>query len=217
MGDANLHKIDQKGNLIKLYAGVINLSSQEPVGSPRGIEFDGKYFWITVEDVSSTYFIYQIDMKGIIIKSMTGVTKNYGVTTDGKNLIISTADSGTINVLDKKGNQISTLASNFYYGLALDGKNLLGIVTATNNFEVFSVKNYKIIKTVTVSSNSPGGITVHGKDIAIVSATDFTLNIYNRNGTLIKSIALDINYNYVDVCFDGEFYWLLSHITGGDV
>ena len=137
MGDANLHKIDQKGNLIKLYAGVINLSSQEPVGSPRGIEFDGKYFWITVEDVSSTYFIYQIDMKGIIIKSMTGVTKNYGVTTDGKNLIISTADSGTINVLDKKGNQISTLASNFYYGLAFDGKNLLGIVTATNNFEVF--------------------------------------------------------------------------------
>lgn len=220
MVEVYLAKLDNKGNVINEFS-IISLNDTD---EPFSITTDGVYLYVLTGKIGggSTVDVYKFDKKGNLILTQPITDGSVGIVFDGEYFV--TLGSLVAIIYDSKFNVINnvSIASN-YSRCTFDGKNIIAITgdAGSSVIDTLDRRTFEIIK----SSSSPVytsptiGITFNGEDI-IESHSDFdggtgtTMSFENRNFVQLRQITPSVIGYSTDICFDGEFYWMVEKVTG---
>lgn len=206
MPDLNLHKFDQRGQLVKQWVPLITGVANE---LPGDITTDKESLWITRYDaIAANAQLIQITKRGTIRKSHAlADSGSRGVTTDRSALAISTSTG--IYTLNKTNTQVRAKVGANYEWLSESASDLFGCVSGTNQIAVMDPRTGTIRYTFGTSA-IPVGVTATETHIVTIEAA--YLMYYDMRGVLRKSYALPnpTAYRYVGVVDDDSYLWILS-------
>lgn len=213
MPNGNLHKFDSKGNLIAESFNVLRATANE---FPNGIETDRNFLYVTYGDaVANNISVYVFNKKFLQVRTFAvpDQKQTYGITTDGKALILSKTIA-FYDTSDKKGSAIrSNVATTQSYALSFNGTDILAARAGAAFVDIKDTRNFNTKKSIAVGATPLGVCALEDRFIIIPSTSD-RMDYYSYQGNLIKSIALPTisgTIVYKDLCQDKDYLWLVSY------
>jgi hypothetical protein len=211
MPDTNLHKIDSKGNVIKEWLPLIRLT--DAADTPYGIESDYRSLWVLWGNAKTKVFIQQFDKKGnLIAQTDSGNTKNQGITTDRRALILSRAGPANPAVTKTALVISGPVPTNTLGPLTFDGRGVVGGKVGAAKLNLTTNKQAVLVEEVNASV-SKSGVHSLGDRYYTTDPTSTVVYIHDKKGNLVKSFtpSYSTSTKIVDVVQDEDYFWMLGY------
>lgn len=181
--------------------------------NPRGIDFDGKYFYVS--DATAN-LIYQTDRDFNIIRALptTGI-RSRGIVRNGPYILAAEDAAQVVALLNIDGVEISSFVDGLgnNYDLSFDGRALYIIHPTSTAMRMYSIYG-DTIRSLTIPAGTGKGVAFDGKYLLVTDDTNDLFFKLDRNGKLIATYSHPVNA-VISLCYASPYYYIIdTTITG---